>query len=81
VRFIGINVGAMDARKQRAVPVIADAREALVALADELGSAGYAGTGTSYRERVTELKAEWGRDRGRGSGRRTASRAISARRR
>jgi 3D-(3,5/4)-trihydroxycyclohexane-1,2-dione acylhydrolase (decyclizing) len=59
VRFIGINVGAMDARKQRAVPVVADAREALVALADELGTAGYAGTAASYRERVTALKAEW----------------------
>ena len=59
VTFIGINVGAMDARKLRAVPVVADAREALVALADELGTAGYAGTATSYRERVTELKAEW----------------------
>jgi 3D-(3,5/4)-trihydroxycyclohexane-1,2-dione acylhydrolase (decyclizing) len=59
VRFIGINVGAMDARKQRAVPVVADAREALVALGGELGTAGYAGTATSYRERITELKAEW----------------------
>jgi 3D-(3,5/4)-trihydroxycyclohexane-1,2-dione acylhydrolase (decyclizing) len=59
VTFIGINVGAMDARKLRAVPVVADAREALVALGDELGNGGYAGTDTSYRERVTELKAEW----------------------
>ena len=32
VTFIGINVGAMDARKLRAVPVVADAREALMAL-------------------------------------------------
>jgi 3D-(3,5/4)-trihydroxycyclohexane-1,2-dione acylhydrolase (decyclizing) len=59
VTFIGINVGAMDARKLRAVPVVADAREALVALGDELGTTGYAGTEASYRTHVTELKAEW----------------------
>ena len=59
VTFIGINVGAMDARKLRAVPVVADAREALVALGAELATAGYAGTATTYRARVTELKAAW----------------------
>ena len=59
VTFIGINVGTMDARKLRAVPVVADAREALVALGAELATAGYAGTATTYRARVTELKAAW----------------------
>ena len=45
VTFIGINVGAMDARKLRAVPVVADAREALVALGRRARRpAGYAGT-------------------------------------
>src|SRR5689334_7271973 len=32
VRFVSINVGPMDAHKQRSVPIVADAREGLVAL-------------------------------------------------
>ena len=59
VTFIGVNIGAMDARELRAVPVVADAREALVALEACLDSTGYRGTAGSYRERIGELKAEW----------------------
>ena len=59
VSFIGINVGPMDARKLRALPVVADAREALVALGERLESSGYRGTGLAYRERVGELKRDW----------------------
>ncbi|MEO8228709.1 MAG: 3D-(3,5/4)-trihydroxycyclohexane-1,2-dione acylhydrolase (decyclizing) [Chloroflexota bacterium] len=57
--FIGINIGPMDAHKLRAVPVVADAREALRALEAHLGTAGYAGTDDSYRERVADFKFEW----------------------
>ena len=49
----------MDAHKLRAVPVVADAREALTALRTQLGAAGYAGTRAPYRERVADLKREW----------------------
>ncbi len=57
--FIGINVGRMDAHKLRAVPVIADAREALRALSTGLSDAGHPGTSVAYRERVAGLKHEW----------------------
>ncbi len=57
--FVSINVGSMDAHKFRAVPVIADAREALRALETELATAGWAGTSDAYRARVTTLKDEW----------------------
>jgi 3D-(3,5/4)-trihydroxycyclohexane-1,2-dione acylhydrolase (decyclizing) len=57
--FIGINIGPMDAHKLRAVPVVADAREALRALQAQLVTAGYTGTGASYRERIADLKWEW----------------------
>jgi 3D-(3,5/4)-trihydroxycyclohexane-1,2-dione acylhydrolase (decyclizing) len=59
VTFIGINVGPMDARKLRAVPVVADAREAITALDAQLGAAGYPGTLAPYRRRVADLKREW----------------------
>ncbi len=59
VAFIGINIGPFDAHKLRAVPLVADAREALRALDTELSAAGYTGTSTAYRERVTALKHEW----------------------
>jgi 3D-(3,5/4)-trihydroxycyclohexane-1,2-dione acylhydrolase (decyclizing) len=57
--LIGINVGPMDAHKQRAVPLVADAREALRALESQLGASGYGGTSTAYRAQVADLKAEW----------------------
>jgi 3D-(3,5/4)-trihydroxycyclohexane-1,2-dione acylhydrolase (decyclizing) len=57
--FIGINVGPMDAHKLRALPVVADAREALRALHARLETAGYAGTTAPYRQRVADLKREW----------------------
>ena len=59
VAFIGINVGPMDAHKLRAVPVVADAREAICAIERQLAAAGYAGTAAPYRKRVADLKKEW----------------------
>jgi len=57
--FVGINVNGFDAAKLRSVPVVADAREALAAITAALDAAGYAGTAPEYRQRVTDLKAEW----------------------
>lgn len=57
--FVGINVNAFDAGKLRAVPLVADAREALSALRDALESSGYRGTSPGYRADVAAVKAEW----------------------
>ena len=55
--FIGINLNGFDAHKLKAVPVIADAREALLALTAAL--ADHPGTEQAYRDRVGDLKEEW----------------------
>ena len=57
VRFIAINVCAMDAFKQGALPVVADARLALEALLAAGQSAGVGFSG--YGERVAEAQQEW----------------------
>ena len=57
--FVAINVGPMDAHKQRAVPVIADAREGLRALDGALVAEGWAGSTQDYRRRADDLKEEW----------------------
>jgi 3D-(3,5/4)-trihydroxycyclohexane-1,2-dione acylhydrolase (decyclizing) len=59
VRFVGINVVPMDASKLAALPVVADAKRALGALRQTLKEAGYQGTTATYRNKVTELKANW----------------------
>ncbi|MBF6605001.1 MAG: 3D-(3,5/4)-trihydroxycyclohexane-1,2-dione acylhydrolase (decyclizing) [Chloroflexi bacterium] len=59
VRFIGVNIGPMDAHKLRGLPLVADAREALRALDAALAAAGYAGTSAPYREQAATLKREW----------------------
>jgi 3D-(3,5/4)-trihydroxycyclohexane-1,2-dione acylhydrolase (decyclizing) len=58
VRFVNINITGFDGAKHAGLPVVADAREALVALTREL--AGY-DTGADYRERARLLAAEWDR--------------------
>ncbi|HEY5629576.1 MAG TPA: 3D-(3,5/4)-trihydroxycyclohexane-1,2-dione acylhydrolase (decyclizing), partial [Candidatus Limnocylindrales bacterium] len=55
--FVGINLNGFDAHKLRAVPLIADAREALLALTAAL--ADYPGTEQAYRDRIADLKEEW----------------------
>ena len=57
--FVGINVAPLDAHKLRALPIVADAREALRAVGSALASASYPGTSAAYRRRVGQLKAEW----------------------
>jgi 3D-(3,5/4)-trihydroxycyclohexane-1,2-dione acylhydrolase (decyclizing) len=58
VRFIGINVAGHDAYKQGALPVVADAREALRAL---IGAAAEAGIkpDPAYRADVQHARAAW----------------------
>ena len=57
VRFMAINVCAMDAFKQGALPLVADARLALEALLAAGQSAGVAFPG--YREAVAEAQQDW----------------------
>ncbi|MFC7447643.1 3D-(3,5/4)-trihydroxycyclohexane-1,2-dione acylhydrolase (decyclizing) [Rhodococcus daqingensis] len=56
VRFVNINVASVDAAKQSAISVIADAREALDALATELHDHRVS---TEYRTRATDLVTAW----------------------
>ncbi|NED96752.1 3D-(3,5/4)-trihydroxycyclohexane-1,2-dione acylhydrolase (decyclizing) [Phytoactinopolyspora alkaliphila] len=58
VRFVNVNITGFDGAKHAGVPLVADAREALVALTREL--AGY-DTGADYRDRARLLAAEWDR--------------------
>ena len=58
VRFININVCGRDACKQGALPLLADAREALEALADAAREAGIE-TEPSYRREVVEICRDW----------------------
>lgn len=56
VRFVTLNVAALDAAKHSAVSVVADAKEGLEALAAALE--GYH-VGDAHRARTAELKAAW----------------------
>ncbi len=56
VRFVNINVASFDAVKQGGLMVVADAREAVAALAEALG--GYS-VDDDYRTRTIELAHEW----------------------
>ncbi len=53
-RFININVSAFQAQKMDAIPVIADAREALMRLSEELD-----GYRAGYVDEIAKVKAEW----------------------
>jgi 3D-(3,5/4)-trihydroxycyclohexane-1,2-dione acylhydrolase (decyclizing) len=59
VRFININVVEMDAFKQAAIPVVADARAALGEL--RVALSGFS-TPAAYRQRVESLRADWARE-------------------
>jgi len=56
VRFIAINVCPHDAYKEGALPIVADARETLVALAK---AAGGVTTDTAYRTEIAAAKDAW----------------------
>ena len=59
VRFLAINVTPMDASKLSALPLVADAKRALVDLTAALKEAGYRGTSEDHRAKVSKLKEEW----------------------
>ena len=58
VKFIGINVNDNDAFKQGALPIVADARLALLALTDNASAAGIRPRPEYLRE-IAELKSVW----------------------
>lgn len=58
VKFIGLNVAAMDAWKLGAFPLVGDAREGISMLHAALRQAGYR-TDEAYHDEVRRLKAEW----------------------
>jgi 3D-(3,5/4)-trihydroxycyclohexane-1,2-dione acylhydrolase (decyclizing) len=58
VRFVSINVSDRDARKEGALPVVADARRALEALTEAAAAAGLEPK-SDYQREVTEAKEEW----------------------
>lgn len=58
VRFISINVSERDAHKMGALPIVADAREALRALLDEIDAQGIK-PDTAYLEKVVAEKRAW----------------------
>jgi len=58
VRFVNVNVAAFDAAKQAGVSLVADAREALLALRGNLS--GWS-VDAAYRDRASRLAAEWDR--------------------
>ncbi|MDQ3824008.1 MAG: 3D-(3,5/4)-trihydroxycyclohexane-1,2-dione acylhydrolase (decyclizing), partial [Actinomycetota bacterium] len=58
VRFVAVNVWGRDATKEGALPIVADAREALTALTEAARTAGVA-TSDAYRDRVRAVRDEW----------------------
>lgn len=58
VRFITVNVVERDAHKEGALPIVADAREALVALAEAAEGAGLAPK-EGYEHEVRQAKGDW----------------------
>ncbi len=59
-RFVGINVGSRDANKLGALPVVADAREALKALSESASAAGL-GPDPAYLRDVAAAGDDWAR--------------------
>jgi 3D-(3,5/4)-trihydroxycyclohexane-1,2-dione acylhydrolase (decyclizing) len=60
VRFVGINVNAMDAHKAGAAAIVADARSALEQLSEALRATGFS-TDARLGDEVESLRAEWHR--------------------
>ncbi len=58
VRFIGLNVNAMDAHKLGGLSLVGDARATVEAMTKRLGAAQYQ-TSQDYRRRISGLKEEW----------------------
>lgn len=61
VKFIGINVAGHDAYKQGALPILADAREALTALTTAVAEAGI-GPDAGYMSDIASVQADWAKN-------------------
>ena len=61
VRFVGLNVVARDAHKLGALPLVADAKLGLRALADGLGDAGWRAP-EAWREQALAARERWERE-------------------
>ncbi len=59
VRFVAINVTELDAAKAAALPLVGDARVALLELHAALDARGWGGAPAEQRERVARLRTEW----------------------
>jgi 3D-(3,5/4)-trihydroxycyclohexane-1,2-dione acylhydrolase (decyclizing) len=59
VRFVGLNVAEMDARKAGALPLLADARVGLEELAEALESVGWRGVAAERRAATGRLREAW----------------------
>ena len=75
VRFVAVNVAGRDAYKQGALPIVADAREALRALREAATAAGIR-PDDAYREEGNRVKEEWLETR-RGIGEQVPGEAMS----
>ncbi len=64
VRFVGVNVWGRDAYKEGALPIVADAREALSALTAAVAEEGIA-TAQDYRDEISRVRDEWLEERAR----------------
>jgi 3D-(3,5/4)-trihydroxycyclohexane-1,2-dione acylhydrolase (decyclizing) len=58
VEIIGLNVSNFDAYKMDAIPILADAKIALLSIGDALNAANYT-TDSSYQEYYNKLRVEW----------------------
>jgi 3D-(3,5/4)-trihydroxycyclohexane-1,2-dione acylhydrolase (decyclizing) len=58
VKFIGLNINAMDANKLGGFPLIGDARATITALAERLSQTSFQ-TSADYRRRIAGLREEW----------------------
>ena len=63
VRFVNINVGGHDAYKQSGVPIVADAREALVALTQAAEGAGIQ-PNAAYTREIEDVNRDWAQQLG-----------------
>jgi len=61
VELLAINVSNFDAYKMDAIPILADAKEALIAITEELTKRGYR-VDKAYEEEYMKLKVEWNRE-------------------
>lgn len=61
VEIIGINICNYDAYKMEAIPIVADAKEALKSITEELKKIGYK-VEEAYSKRITSLRAEWDKE-------------------